>query len=234
MKQQEYLVTMFGGIAPSKIVWHPDPHAPLELDYPTKFILKKTANGIVIGLDSLVTSCLVANNGSSGVRTSSCCVTVIACHAGGNGDTGFDLASSATVIDCASTGNGVDGIFVGAMATVRRCSSTSNGFNGIFANDDSVIAENTLSENVRAGIFVPGDHNRLESNNCTGNARGFDVGGTHNIIVRNTCSRNTTANWTIGGSNVVLVVRGLLAGSVNGDTGGTAPGSTDPNANFTY
>jgi hypothetical protein len=34
--------------------------------------------------------------------------------------------------------------------------------------------------------------------------------------------------------NVILVVNATTAAAVTGNSGGTAPGSTDPNANFTY
>jgi hypothetical protein len=33
---------------------------------------------------------------------------------------------------------------------------------------------------------------------------------------------------------VILVINAATAGVVTGNSGGTAPGSTDPNANFTY
>ncbi|MDO8631854.1 MAG: hypothetical protein Q7R41_15310, partial [Phycisphaerales bacterium] len=63
--------------------------------------------------------------------------------------------------------------------------------------------------------------------------RGIDVDGTGNIIVRNTCSGNAT-NWDIVAGNVSLVVQGVAGAAILGNTGGVAPGSTDPNANFTY
>ncbi len=66
------------------------------------------------------------------------------------------------------------------------------------------------------------------------NARGIQVLVPGNIIVRNTCSGNTTANWTIAMNNNCLVVEGVNAGAINGNFGGADPGSTDPNANFTY
>ncbi len=56
---------------------------------------------------------------------------------------------------------------------------------------------------------------------------------TGNIIIRNTCSGNTT-NWDVVAGNTILVVQGTSAPAVLGNTGGTAPGSTDPNANFSY
>ncbi len=58
--------------------------------------------------------------------------------------------------------------------------------------------------------------------------------GANNIIVRNTCSGNTTNNWDVVAGNVCLVVQGVTGAAILGNTGGVAPGSTDPNANFSY
>lgn len=66
-----------------------------------------------------------------------------------------------------------------------------------------------------------------------GNDRGIDVAGGGNFITRNTASGNTL-NWKVGAGNVCLVVQATTGAAINGDSGGTAPGSTDPNANFTY
>jgi hypothetical protein len=35
-------------------------------------------------------------------------------------------------------------------------------------------------------------------------------------------------------NNKCLVVLGVNAGAISGDSGGVSPGSADPNANFTY
>ncbi|CAN5582374.1 hypothetical protein BH20VER1_BH20VER1_31620 [soil metagenome] len=67
----------------------------------------------------------------------------------------------------------------------------------------------------------------------TDNDRGIDVDAGGNFIARNTASGNTT-NWDVVTGNVILVISATTAGAVTGNSGGTAPGSTDPNANFTY
>jgi len=54
-----------------------------------------------------------------------------------------------------------------------------------------------------------------------------------NFIVRNTCGGNAV-NRDVVTRNTVLVVNASAAGAVIGNTGGAAPGSTDPNANFTH
>ena len=59
----------------------------------------------------------------------------------------------------------------------------------------------------------------------------MDVAG--NFIARNTCSGNTT-NWDVVAANACLVVSTPANAAILGDNGGVSPGSTDPNANFTY
>jgi hypothetical protein len=51
--------------------------------------------------------------------------------------------------------------------------------------------------------------------------------------MRNTC-RDNTINWEIAGGNKCLVVSGVSAGAIFGNSGGVSPGSTDPNANYTF
>jgi hypothetical protein len=100
-----------------------------------------------------------------------------------------------------------------------------------------VIRGNTCSTNGEggdgAGIHATGAKNRIEGNNCTGADRGIDVDAPLNFITRNAASGNTT-NWDVAAGNVCLVVQGVAGAAILGNTGGVAPGSTDPNANFTY
>jgi parallel beta-helix repeat protein len=110
-----------------------------------------------------------------------------------------------------------DGIRVNSDCTVRGNTCRSNGFG---AGDG-------------AGIHAISSDNRIEGNNCTDNDRGIDVDAAGNFIARNTCSGNAT-NWDVVAGNVCLVVIAAPSAVILGDSGGVAPGSTDPNANFTY
>ena len=91
----------------------------------------------------------------------------------------------------------------------------------------------TLYKSKIAVIHTTSFDNRIEGNTCTGSDRGIDVDLAGNIIIKNTCSGNTN-NWDIVAGNVILVVNATTAAAVTGNAGGVAPGSTDPNANFTY
>ncbi|MBN2161698.1 MAG: right-handed parallel beta-helix repeat-containing protein [Pontiellaceae bacterium] len=151
--------------------------------------------------------------------------TVSGCSAYNNSNTnsptgfrqGVGISINGGVVnDCMAYDNQGDGILVVTRSVVRGNSSYANGSSG-----DG------------AGIHVTGVGNRIEGNNVHSNDRGIDVDDSGNIIVRNTASANTL-NWDVVSDNVCLVVQAAKAGAISGNSGGTAPGSTDPNANFTY
>jgi len=103
------------------------------------------------------------------------------------------------------------------FCVVRHCNSRSNGTGG-----------------TGAGIHVGGSDSVLEGNNCTDNRHGIHVISTGNFIVGNTCSGNTVANWSIAANNVCQVVNATLNTAFTGNSGGTSPGSTNPNVNYTF
>ncbi len=178
------------------------------------------------------------------------------CAFGDNTGDGLEINAGASgrcdgnlLLTCAVQGNTGHGIylFAGAIARVdgnrvELCSIENNTLNGILLErtstgecDGNVVAGCTLHKNVKAGISigVGCNANRVEGNESADNAKGFDVSGTRNFIRRNGAGGNTV-NWDIATANVCLVVKASLAPAISGDSGGTAPGSTDPNANFTY
>ncbi|MCC6227852.1 MAG: right-handed parallel beta-helix repeat-containing protein [Phycisphaerales bacterium] len=179
------------------------------------------------------------------------------CVASGNGANGFDVYAECVIENCVASSNIGDGFFVGALSVVSRCEAHSNGGNGIRSNNNgyssifdcvssenigsgiyvhrgTLVARNNCAFNTAAGIFVSNSDNRIEANTCISNGRGIDVDLAGNIIVRNTSTGSFFANWDVVAGNVILVVNATTAGAVSGDSGGTAPGSTDPNANFSY
>ncbi len=219
-----------------------------------------TATGIVTGGGCMIANCSVFSNDGNGIATANGC-TISNCAANNNTGNGIIVGIGSTASNCSANNNTGDGIAADATGTtVSNCAAYSNTGNGISANDSgcmvtgctvryntldgilcssaSVIRGNTCSSNGPgigdgAGIHATGSDNRIEGNNCTGADRGIDVDASGNIIVRNTCSGNTL-NWDIAANNKCLVVLGVNAGAISGDSGGVSPGSTDPNANFTY
>lgn len=173
--------------------------------------------GFTLSQGSTATGCSAMSNNGHGFLTT---LTALMAHcaAGNNGGPGFSMSSGGTIVECESTFNTGDGILLGDSSSVRGCRSSSNG-----------------TGSMGAGIHATGRDNHIEGNNCTGNVRGFDIDSGGNFIARNTCSGNTTVNWDIASGNTILIVAAATTGgAVFGNSGGTPPGSTDPNANFTY
>jgi parallel beta-helix repeat protein len=88
--------------------------------------------------------------------------------------------------------------------------------------------------NTVAGIRVFNADSRIEDNNASGNATGYLIQVAGNFLARNTASGNTASNWNVVAGNVCFVVNATSAGAINGNSGGVSPGSTNPNANYTY
>jgi parallel beta-helix repeat protein len=214
-------------------------------------------NGMFVGAGSTVSNCSVSSNTVTGISTNDGS-TVSNCSAFSNTGIGISTSSGSTVSNCSARANTGNGINVGTGSTVSNCSAFGNSGSGINASGgtvaDCTARQNTLDGIVcfsqcvirgntcssdgsgagsGAGIHATNSDNRIESNNCTGSDRGIDVDAAGNFITRNICSGNTT-NWDVVAGNVCLVVQGVTGAAILGNTGGVAPGSTDPNANFTY
>lgn len=217
------------------------------------------SDGLLIGAGGTITGCTARVNSGRGYSLSSRCVAshctaefndtegflvgsgcvISNCAVAGNGSVGIDGSASCSITECTVSSSGGDGIQVSTGSTVQRCNLTSNFGDGIQASDSCLVLQNICIANGNgngfgAGIHILGSDNRVEGNNCVGADQGIDVDLAGNVIVRNTCSSNIT-NWSIAVGNVCLVANAQTNGSaINGNSGGVAPGSTDPNANFTY
>ncbi|MCC6227880.1 MAG: right-handed parallel beta-helix repeat-containing protein [Phycisphaerales bacterium] len=193
--------------------------------------------GFTVGSSATLSNCSAYSNASTGFNTDYGC-TLSNCTAFGNTGSGVFALSGCTLSNCAATGNGLNGLNVGSDSCVTDCSAYYNPSDGILCSSSCLLRGNSCTGNGNgsgngANIHATGADNRVEGNNCIGADRGIDVDTAGNIIIKNTCSGNTT-NWDVVAGNTILVVQGSAAGAVLGNTGGTAPGSTDPNANFTY
>jgi len=194
-------------------------------------------HGIVVGTGSVVESCVGSTNTGDGISVNSRSV-VSRCTAEGNLGNGIAGDFGSSILDSTSGSNTLSGIKVENGALVARCYASTNGQQGIQATSDSTIIGNGCDGNGTAiangaGILVSSSDNRIEGNNCTDNDIGFRATAAGNFITRNVCSGNGT-NWDVASGNVCLVVSATTASAILGNSGGTAPGSADPNANFTY
>ncbi len=214
--------------------------------------------GITTGPATEVSRCLVTQNTLIGITTSTGC-TVTGCTAYTNGGSGIFANSGSTISDCTASDNTNNGISAAQGCTVSHCTAYSNGGDGLTGINGCIIVDCSSRSNVgdgisvgtsclvrsnactangsgagdAAGIHATGADNRIEGNACTLADRGIDVDVGGNFVTRNTCSGNTS-NWELVAGNACLVVNATLSPVISGNSGGLAPGSTDPNADFSY
>jgi len=207
-----------------------------------------TGNGVAL------IGCSARANSGSGFSIGSA-GTVQGCTAIGNGGLGFSIAQSSTIhessasdnqlggfvigiggvaIGCSARGNIGNGMLLQGGAMAEQCVTASNSTNGIEAISDNRVVACLCRLNLAAGIRVSGSDCLIERNLITDNATGMLVTVGGNFIAANRCSGNSSVNWNLVSGNVCLIVNAATAGAINGFAGGTAPGSTDPNANFTF
>jgi parallel beta-helix repeat protein len=198
-----------------------------------------TGTGLRLGNEAIVRECTAFRNGGSGISVSASGV-IESCIARSNTLDGIVLSASGVVRNCEARRNSGAGIRSSSSgySLITECSSVENVGDGIRVGNGTTVSRNACSFNgdagIGAGIRVIGVDNRIEENNCASNERGIEVTGSSNFIARNTVTGSTVNNWVIAANNVVFVVVGNNAGAFTGFSGGTAPGSTDPNANFSY
>ena len=199
-------------------------------------VANNTGDGITAGV-GIITDCAADQNGGFGINATSTSSSLRNCAALRNADFGIRCVQG-TISNSWASGNTGGGFLIEGGSTITNCSAVGNAGDGISVSFNSIVSGNTCISNGLlagngAGIHITGSDNRVEANNCTGNDRGIDVDVVGNFITRNICSGNTT-NWDVAAGNVCLVVNAATAGAILGNSGGVAPGSTDPNANFTY
>ncbi len=187
--------------------------------------------GIRGGDSCTVDSCTAYRNTSSeetsagiwldGYGTVSRCTSVgtLTTHSGSTATAGVGIRTESTsqVLDCVVRINRGHGIFVKSGSVVRGC----------------LCGGNALSRG-GAGIYIDRAGTRAEGNDMTQNAVGIQVSLGGNVIIRNCASGNGT-NYVIAAGNVVgPIVQGTTSSAINGSTGGSGVGTTDPRANLSF
>ncbi len=208
-------------------------HAPSDVGSVSGIIARNnTGVGISVGDYFTVSHCVARNNSSDGIRAQRNCLIT---HCISNANSGLGLSSNfySALSHCVSSNNTGIGISVAFSSNVTACTSNNNESDGIVCSSNCTVTACTATSNDDAGIRPTGPDNRIEGNNCISNGVGIRSTSPGNFIARNTCGNNIT-NWDIAANNVCLVVNATLAPAVNGNSGGTSPGSTNPNANYTF
>lgn len=220
-------------------------------------------NGVRVGNGGVITNCAATTNGGGGIFAGNGC-TISNCSASVNTGTGISSGSTCSIMNCSAFDNSGSGFGIADGCTISNCTASFNTFHGIGPRSNVVLTGSTIVDccvrgntldgilfasncivrgnncNANgnaggngAGIHATAGDNRIEGNICTGGDRGVDVDLAGNFIIRNTCS-GATVNWDIVAGNACLVINAALSGAISGSNGGVGPGSTDPNANFTY
>lgn len=218
----------------------------LNLDAPSGFntggLVERIAatqngqRGFAASRNAIVRNCVAAFNGQDGIYVSLNSV-VVECSARQNGGAGIVTGSGCSITSSASRAN-TYGIVTADSCVVAFCSTTFNALDGIWVSNDCYVKDNVCDSNgnsgLGAGILCTGSDNRIERNNCTDGDWGIRVIEPGNLVLANSCSGNGVLNWDIGAGNVCVVVNASTSPAIAGDAGGISPGSTDPNANYTY
>ena len=181
-----------------------------------------------------VQGCTVESSAHNGLTVT--VGTIRECSSSFNGLDGISLAVG-VIENCVGYANSGDGISVTGGGLASKCTAMYNREHGIhvvsYAVVDSCLARLNGDGDFGAGIYASNLGNQLKNNWVNDNDVGIKVDGTGNFLANNTASKNAT-NWVVHTGNICLIVTANTNSvAVSGDAGGTAPGSTDPSANFT-
>ncbi len=194
-------------------------------------------DGVRLASHCTVEGTNVSLNSGAGFNGQGDGVAIIGCTSSSNTGAGISVLNGARVVDCAVRSNGGDGIVLSTAGIVEGNTVTFSGGHGISVHSNCIVRTNTVASNGQAtegaGVFTAGFRNRIEENLSNQNDVGYRATASLNFIARNIAGSNTTLNWDIAAGNRCLVVQALGSTAISGNTGGTGPGSTDPNANFT-
>ncbi len=193
--------------------------------------------GFSLGLGNTIQSC-TANANSIGFSSQG--GSYDNCTAYDNSSHGFNLFAGNTVKGCSAYRNIGNGMLATGANSIIDCIANSNILDGIRVTTNALVRGNICNGNGSgpeggAGIYATSTDNRIEDNTCTDNDRGIKIGTGGNFIARNTCSGSLVVNWDVAAGNACLIISASTnPGAVYGNSGGASPGSTNPNANYTY
>jgi hypothetical protein len=166
-------------------------------------------NGVMgIDLNGLVSLSTSGSNGFDGVNVGGDS-RVETCLSFQNDGDGFSTGSGPSFSACLALDNGAHGIVANGSARVAECLSVGNGENGISVGDRSMLSRNLAADNSQqagtgAGILASGSWSRIDENELHGNPTGLGVSGSDNVVIRNSASDNTT-DFNVAAGNYFFV-----------------------------
>jgi parallel beta-helix repeat protein len=198
-----------------------------------------TTYGFSVGNHCTVVTCTGSTNATEGISTAGGS-TIKDSTFNANGSYGIFGGVGCTVVGCTANANG-HGFSLNSESTIRGCTASANNIDGIVVTYSCQVKDNTTASNSRyvinggAGIHAQNSGNRIEGNVSNSDQYGVKVDGTENIITRNAVRAAGAVNYNLATGNMVgTIVNALVSGAINGGTGGSGLGSTDPWANFSF
>lgn len=193
-------------------------------------------DGIAVGQNSQIITCVASKNGGDGLQLSSgsgatgCTAsgnalygiratvanTITNCAANQNTTGGINAEIGSRVTDCVARENGDDGFVIGSMGSISGCVASANGGSGFRLNAGASITNCSSQSNTLHGIRAD-SRCHIVGNNCVRNApfaspgSGIYVNGNTSRIEGNVCTENDRGIEIDGEEN--LVVRNTCRGN---------------------
>ena len=203
---------------------------------------RNSGSGVSLAHGCRVTDSVSSNNSGDGFLLVGTGSTLIGCSAMINRGNGFSFQAAtghgSMFNSCSARENTAHGFNVPFYTSIVDGHASSNALDGIRTGQGCIIRGNTCNGNgtdaaTGAGIHCVGSDSRVEGNQCNQNDRGIELDANGNFVVRNSCAGNSF-DYDVVAGNVILVINAATSPAFAGSAGGVAPGSADPNANFSY
>ena len=185
-----------------------------------------TFYGINIAAASVITDCILRNNGGGGIAATNTFL-ITNCIAYDNGNTGFFTTVNGTLQNCAAYSNS-SGIIAGSFSTLINCNAYSNTNDGLTAGNGSTLNNCTSANNGGFYGLSTGDGSTLIGCSSRSNtvADGINAGKGSSLL---NCSSksNTSADTTSAGIRTLekcTLVNCTVTETAN--TNATASGTT--------
>jgi hypothetical protein len=198
--------------------------------------------GFNLAAGSSLQSCIADNNKGDGIDVNNS--TVRQCTVIGNNGYGISATLNCNIAGCTVSGNNQSGIHGDNGGSIVDCTANSNFIAGILVDTagkydvrNNNCEGNGVSSGLGAGIQIKGPFTRVDGNHVSVNFRGIEVidGVVGVYVVRNAAALNNDVNYKIANGNKVgTIVSAPASGAINGSTGGSGVGSTDPWVNVSY
>jgi len=212
---------------------------------------KNSTPGIVIGPESCIFSCSIANPFNDAIIAGDFCLIAECATDLYGSEPGIQVGQGCLVVGCLLGGNralqlGADCLLRGSRGKldindgclVTASTAVPIGLESATVAGESLIHGNTLDQrgSSPSGMWVLGDRNLIADNQTVfGNVSGGPlVHGTDNLLVRNTFRNSPHEQMVASAGNSWRLIRGTSGAPFTGDEGTEPHDPADMNANIFY